>query len=114
MADKRTLLRAFFTGRVLEQREAEAVADVIADRSDYRPVHITKNGMTSVPEDEGLFEEADTIADQRQRALSEPLLTWLSHRTGEQRHTAVDEFRTLPACCPTQRAVRLHLPPTRP
>ncbi|MFI2478711.1 hypothetical protein [Nocardia xishanensis] len=76
VADERTLRRAFFTGRVLEQRDAEQVAKAVADRSEYRPVHIAETGTNPDPEVEGLFKETDTIADQRERALSEPLLTW--------------------------------------
>ncbi|MFD7843604.1 UvrD-helicase domain-containing protein [Nocardia sp. NPDC059764] len=78
VADERTLRRTFFTGRVLEKRDAEQVAKAVADGSKYRPVHIAEVGVASEPEAEGLFEETDTITDQRQRALSEPLLTWLS------------------------------------
>ncbi|MFR9774373.1 hypothetical protein ACL03I_39260, partial [Nocardia sp. SC052] len=84
VADERTLPRAFFAGRVLEQRDAEQVAKAVADRSDYRPVHIAETGTDSEPEAEGLFEENDAIADQRERALSEPLLTWLSFLDPDQ------------------------------
>ncbi|WP_280495324.1 UvrD-helicase domain-containing protein [Nocardia asiatica] len=84
VAEERTLRRAFFAGRVLEQRDAEHVAKAVADRSEYRPVHIAETGTDSEPEAQGLFEENDAIADQRERALSEPLLTWLSFLDPDQ------------------------------
>ncbi|MFI1919380.1 UvrD-helicase domain-containing protein [Nocardia sp. NPDC020380] len=84
VADERSVRRAFFTGRVLEQRDAEQVAKSIADKSEYRPVHLAVAATSPGVEEEGLFEEADTISDQRERALSEPLLTWLSFLDPDQ------------------------------
>lgn len=58
VADERTLRRAFFTGRVLEQRDAEQVAKAVADRSEYRPVHIAETGTNSERYRPACFEAA--------------------------------------------------------
>lgn len=79
VADERKLRRAFFTGRVLERRDAEQVAKAVAEKShEYRLLQVAGTGTNIEAAEAGLFEEADTIADQRERALVEPLPTWLS------------------------------------
>lgn len=85
VADERKIKRAFFTGRVLERRDTEQVAKGVAGKSsEYRLLHVAGAVTTIETADEGLFEEADTIVDQRERALIEPLPTWLSFLDPEQ------------------------------
>lgn len=85
VADERTVRKKLFVERTLGHGEIGQIVKAVADQATaYIHLTVPPNEITPTLDPDGLFEKADAITDQRERALAEPLPTWLTFLDPDQ------------------------------